>query len=97
MAFTKKKKKEQINLLKLGVSAFMCSTPFDSSLQKHETFGVSLEGKTKNETQSDLPPQEYMGAKTVQFYTSVKSNSNRLRWKTALKNVDKRCFQTFKL
>lgn len=88
-----KKKKEQINLLQPAVRAFMCSTPFDSNPQEHETLCVPREAR-KNETHSDLPPQEYMGAKTVQFYTSIRSSGDRPRQKTALWNVDKWCFQT---
>lgn len=76
-----------------AVYAIMCSTPFDSNPQEHETLCVPLEAG-KNETHSHLPPQEYMGAKTVQFYTSITSNSDRLRQKAALYNVDKRYFQT---
>lgn len=86
-------KKEQINLLQPAVCAFMCSTPFDSNPQEHETLCVPQEAR-KNETHSDLPPQEYMGAKTVQFYTSIRCNSKRPRQNTALQNVDKRFFQT---
>lgn len=79
----KTNKKEQINLLQPVVCAFMCSTPFDSKPQEHETLCVPQEAR-KNETHSDLPPQEYMGAKTVQFYTSIRRNSDRPRQKTAL-------------
>lgn len=89
----KTSKKEKINLSQPAVFAFMCSTQFDSNPQEHETLCVPREAR-KNETHSDLPPQEYMGAKTVQFYTSIRCNSKRPRQKTALYNVDKRFFQT---
>lgn len=45
---------------------------------------VPREARRKNETHSDLLPQEYTGAKTVQFYTSISSKSDGLRQKTAL-------------
>lgn len=83
------KQKEQINLLKPAVCAFMCSTSLTATHKNIKQF-VSLWRRGK-ETHSDLLPHEYMGAKTVQFYTSIWSNSDRPRQKTALKNVDKRC------
>lgn len=89
---TKKSKREQINLLQPAVCAFMCSTSFYCNSQKHETVCEPQEerGKKRN-TPSDLLPQEYMGAKTIQFYTTIWSNTDKPRQKTALKNVDKRC------
>lgn len=48
-------------------------------------------GGKEKETYSDLLPQEYTDAETVQFYTSIKSNWFRPRQKTALYNGDKRC------
>lgn len=71
--------------------AFMCGTTFYCNSQKHETvFEPQEERGKKRNTPSHLLPQEYRGAQTTQFYATIWSNTNRLRQKTALKNVDKK-------
>lgn len=44
------RKKEKINLSQAAVCAFMCSTPFDSNPQEHETLCVPQEARKKKPT-----------------------------------------------